>query len=259
MLEVVGVSFKDQGRMYYFSPNGYKLKQGVTVVVETDQGTQFGKVIKENFEVDAKTLKSGLKKIIRISNKEDYKKHMRNISDATEALSEAKKIVKEKRLPMQMIEATYTLDRDKLVFRFVADSRIDFRELVKDLASIYKVRIELRQVGVRDKAKEVGGCGPCGKRLCCSQFLRDLDSVSITMAKNQNISLNPNKINGVCGRLLCCLTYEDECYKKCRKNLPKIGDKVKTEHGQGVVIGLDILKQQYRVDVKDHGIVMVNK
>ena len=160
---------------------------------------------------------------------------------------------------MSLIDANYTFDRDKLIIRFLADNRIDFRDLVKEIASIYKVRIELRQIGVRDKAKEVSGCGICGQKLCCSRFLKDLETVSITMAKNQNLSLNPNKINGVCGRLLCCLKYEDEEYIKCRKHLPKIGDKMKTEAGEGTVIGLDILKQEYKVDVPNQGIVRVAK
>jgi len=158
---------------------------------------------------------------------------------------------------MQIIEANYTFDRDKLVFKFVADNRIDFRELAKKLASIYKTRIELMQVGVRDKAKEIGGYGQCGRQLCCHKFLNDIESVSISMAKNQNISLNPNKINGVCGRLLCCLKYEDVCYKDCRKKLPKIGDVIETKEGKGTVVGLDILKQKYRVNIPEIGIVEV--
>lgn len=259
MLEVVEVNFKEGQRSYYFDPNGYNLKKNVTVIVETDQGLQFGKVKEANVKINPETLKSELKKVIRISTKDDYRKHIQNQKDAEEALNKSRKIVEKKQIPMNLIDAAYTFDRDKLIIRFLADNRIDFRELVKELASIYKVRIELRQIGVRDKAKEVSGCGICGQKLCCSRFLKDLDAVSINMAKNQNISLNPNKINGVCGRLLCCLKYEDDNYEKCRKCLPKIGDKVKTEVGEGKVIGLDILKQQYKVDVPNHGIVKVDK
>ena len=259
MIEVVGVTLKDGGRVYYFDPNGYKLKKNVTVIVETEQGQQFGKVTKENIEINPKDLSKELKKVIRISNKEDYKKNIKNIKDAKEALAKCQKMVEEKNLKMKIIDASYTFDRDKLIFRFLADNRVDFRELAKDLAAKYKVRIELRQIGVRDKAKEVGGCGPCGQKLCCSRFLKELDTVSINMAKNQNISLNPSKINGVCGRLLCCLKYEDEDYKECRKNLLKIGDKIKTEYGEGKIIGLENQQAKYKVDVPEHGIIIVDK
>ena len=156
---------------------------------------------------------------------------------------------------MQVIPLT----RDKLIFRFLADNRIDFRDLVKELASIYKVRIELRQIGVRDKAKEIGGYGPCGLKLCCARFLKDLNAVSINMAKNQNIALNPNKINGVCGRLMCCLKYEDETYTKCKNNMLKIGDKINTEYGEGTIINVDILKQKYTVNIPNYGTVEVDK
>ena len=160
-------------------------------------------------------------------------------------------------MKIQLIDAIYTFDRDKLLFRFLSDSRIDFRNLARELANKYKTRIELRQIGARDKAKEIGGCGQCGRKLCCSSFLNNMDSVSVNMAKNQNVSLNPNKINGLCGRLLCCLTYEDENYKICRKNLPSLGQVVKTEKGSGKVISIDILSQKYKVDVQDVGIVEV--
>ena len=160
---------------------------------------------------------------------------------------------------MHIIDASYTFDRDKLIFRFFADNRIDFRELAKELASIYKVRIELRQIGIRDKAKEIGGYGPCGQKLCCARFLKDLNAVSINMAKNQNIALNPTKINGVCGRLMCCLKYEDENYEENRQHMKKIGDKIMTEHGEGTIISLEVLNQKYKVDVPNYGIVEVNK
>lgn len=259
MLEVVEITFNDGGRVYYFDPNGYKLKNNVTVIVETDHGLQFGKVKQSNIEINPDKLKNPLKKVVRISNKNDYKKHQKNIKDAKEALETCKKLVEEQNLPMTLIDATYTFDRDKLLIRFLADNRIDFRDLVKEIANIYKVRIELRQIGARDKAKEISGCGICGQKLCCSRFLKEMDTVSINQAKNQNLSLNPTKINGVCGRLLCCLKYEDETYTKCRKCLPKIGDKIKTPEGKGTVVGLDILKKQYKVDVPDVGIVRVDK
>lgn len=259
MKEVVGITLTDGGRLYYFDPNGYKLKKNVTVIVETEQGEQFGKVIKENIKINLKDLTKELKKVKRISNKEDYKKHTKNIKDANDALTKCQKIVEKKNLKMKIIDASYTFDRDKLIFRFLADNRVDFRELAKELAAIYKVRIELRQIGVRDKAKEVGGCGLCGQKLCCARFLKDLDTVSINMAKNQNLSLNPSKINGVCGRLLCCLKYEDENYKECRECMLKIGDKIKTEFGEGKIIGIELLKGKYKVDIPDYGIVTIDK
>ncbi len=257
MIEVVGIRLNDHGRVYYFNPNNYKLKPNVTVIVETEQGLQFGKVVKENLSIDEKFLKSELKKVVRISSKSDYQKHLKNLKDAKEALNTCRKLVTKKELNMRIIDASYTFDRDKLIFRFLADNRIDFRELAKELASIYKVRIELRQIGVRDKAKEVGGVGPCGQKLCCARFLKDLDAVSINMAKNQNISLNPTKINGVCGRLLCCLKYEDENYKEIRKQLPNVGDTVDTEYGKGKVISLELIKKQYKVDIPNHGIITI--
>ena len=160
---------------------------------------------------------------------------------------------------MKILDASYTFDRDKLLFRFLSDNRVDFRELAKELAKIYKVRIVLRQIGVRDKAKEIGGFGPCGRKLCCALYLKDLDTVSINMAKNQNLSLNPSKINGACGRLMCCLKYEDDNYTKCRLKMKKIGDEIETEHGKGTIQSLDILRQKYKVEVPNYGIVEVDK
>jgi len=257
MKEIVGITLKDGGRIYYFDPNGYNLKKNVTVIVETEQGQQFGKVIKENKKINSKEIKKELKKVVRISNKEDYKKNIKNIKDAKEAMIKCQKLIDKKKLKMKLLDSSYTFDRDKLIFRFLAENRVDFRELAKDLAAIYKVRIELRQIGVRDKAKEIGGCGPCGQKLCCARFLKELDTVSINMAKNQNLSLNPTKINGVCGRLLCCLKYEDENYKQCRKCMLKIGDKINTEFGEGKIIGLELLEKKYKVEIPEHGIVVV--
>ena len=258
MIEVVGVAFKPNKKVYYFSPNGMKIKKGINVIVKTERGLQFGTVEIANTEIEESKIKSSLAEVIRIASKKDYEKHMKNVNDAKKALKNCKGLVEEYDLNMMILDANYTFDRSQLLFTFLADNRVDFRKLAKDLANTYKTRIELRQVGVRDKAKEIGGYGSCGRELCCSKFLCDFDSVSINMAKNQNIALNPTKINGVCGRLLCCLKYEDECYKECSKKLPKIGKKVETEFGEGKVISTDILKQTYRVDVKDHGIVEVD-
>ena len=203
---VVGVNFKPHGQVYYFDPGKFNLKPNITVIVETEHGLQFGTVINPKIEINSP--QKDLKKIIRIANKNDFTKHKKNIKDSAEALRVCRKIVERNNMNMHIIDASYTFDRDKLIFRFLSDTRIDFRELARELASIYKVRIELRQIGIRDKAKEVGGYGPCGQKLCCARFLQDLNAVSINMAKNQNIALNPSKINGVCGRLMCCLNMK---------------------------------------------------
>ena len=258
MIEVVGVSLKKGGKIYYFSPNGLKLEKGTSIIVKTERGLQLGIIETENAEISEQKLKSSLSEVIRISTKKDKEVHEKNLIDSKKALKKCKDLVEKYQLNMMILDASYTFDRSQLLFTFLADNRVDFRKLAKDLAAIYKTRIELRQVGVRDKAKEIGGYGSCGRPLCCSKFLCDFDSVSINMAKNQNIALNPTKINGACGRLLCCLKYEDECYKEYSKNLPKVGKKVETEFGEGKVISIDILKQKYRVDVKDHGIVEVD-
>lgn len=257
MIQVVGISLKEKGKIYYFSPNNFSLKKGVTVIVETEKGIQFGKVEQEIIEISEKKVKIPLKKVVRIATKRDYQEHCKNLKDANKALIECRKQVQKLNLPMQIIDANYTFTRDQLIFRFLADNRIDFRELARVLASIYKTRIELRQVGVRDKAREIGGLAPCGRALCCSKYSYDFDSVSINMAKNQGIALNPSKINGVCGRLLCCLKYEDETYKTYRKNLPEVGQKINTEKGEGTVVGLDILNQSYRVDIPKIGIIEI--
>lgn len=257
MIEIVGVTFKKNGKVYYFSPNGLKIKKGINVIVKTERGLQFGTVEIENTNIENNKIKTSLSEVIRICSKKDYERHLKNIEDAKKALKKCKELVEKSGLNMMILDANYTFDKNQLLFTFLADNRVDFRKLAKDLAVIYKTRIELRQVGIRDKAKEIGGYGSCGRPLCCSKFLTDFDSVSINMAKNQNIALNPTKINGVCGRLLCCLKYEDECYKECAKKLPKLGKKVDTEFGEGKVVSMDILKQTYKVDVKEKGIVEV--
>lgn len=255
MIEVVGVSLSENGKKYYFSPNSLNLKENLTVIVETEKGLQFGKVVSAIEQVEESRLKLPLKNVVRIASKKDYNNHIQNIKDAKKALHECKRIAKKLNLNMQIMDANFTFNRDQLIFRFLSDNRVDFRELAKQLASIYKTRIELRQVGVRDKAREIGGLAPCGKGLCCSQYSYDFNSVSINMAKNQNIALNPNKINGVCGRLLCCLKYENDNYTNNRKKLPSVGDIVKTEHGEGVVSNLDILNLKYQVEVKNYGLI----
>ena len=259
MIQVIGVNYKLNGKVYHFSPGNceYSLKE--PVVVETERGEQLGFIATEPFEMEDEKLKSALSRIIRKATDKDLAKNEKNIEDAKKALKKCRDLIDKYKLKMYIIDASYTLDRSQLFFRFMADERVDFRSLAKDLATIYKTRIELRQVGVRDKAKEVGGYGSCGRPLCCAKYLSDFDSGSINMAKNQNIALNPTKINGVCGRLLCCLKYEDECYKDLRQGLPKVGKKVQTEQGEGKVISIDVLKGTYRVNIPEVGIVELEK
>lgn len=246
MSMIVGVSIGGSREIEYFSCDKLKLKKNLTVIVETDKGLEFGTVVKEPFEDDKKIK---LNKVVRIASRDDYLKNKKNINDASIALKKCKELVNDLNLNMIMVDCRYTFDRNQLVFRFLSDSRIDFRDLAKELASIYKTRIELRQIGARDKAREIGGCGQCGRPLCCSGFLKDLDTVSINMAKNQGIALNPSKINGVCGRLMCCLKYENNNYTECKKCLPSVGSLVDTDSGKGKVISVDVLNKSYKVDV----------
>jgi len=243
-MDICGVSFKDNGKVYNFSANGFEFKKGDYVIVETEKGEQYGKVM----FVEASSQPSNLKTVLRVATKSDTDKYLKNLSDAKRALSEAKQVVSTLDLDMQLIDSSYTFDRKQLLFNFIADDRVDFRELVKQLASKFKTRIELHQIGVRDKAKEIGGLGQCGMPLCCASFLNHIDTVTINMAKNQNIALNPSKINGSCGRLLCCLAYEDGQYMECRKNLPHIGEEVKLKDIQGRVVAIDILNQSYKIN-----------
>lgn len=257
MANVIKVVFKEKGKAYFFDTNGLELKENLTVIVETERGLQFGKTVSGTTELNDEKIVSTLKPVVRIASKKDYDNNKKNIKDAEEALIKCREIVKKQNLDMQIIDASYTFDKDQLMFRFLADNRIDFRNLAKELAAIYKTRIELRQIGVRDKAKEIGGIGPCGRCFCCNKFLKDFDSVSINMAKNQNLALNPNKINGVCGRLLCCLKYENDNYTEYKKGLPDVGHRVKTEKGEGKVISVDVFKKTYKVLLPENEILTV--
>ena len=248
MSSIVGVTFKENSKIYFFENVDIELKEGDYVIVDTDKGKQIGKIAVE--KVDSLNIKEDLKKVLRKASKSDLKKDEKNQIDAKEALKKAISISKKLNLNMKFTEASYNFDRSQLLLYFVSDTRIDFRDLAKELASLYKTRIELRQIGVRDKAKETSGLGQCGRELCCSCFLNDLDSVSISMAKNQNLALNPSKINGQCGRLLCCLKYEDEQYQESKKGLPSVGKKVQTENGEGKVLSVDILNRSYVVDLE---------
>lgn len=258
MVKVVGIKFNNGGRIYYFSPGKLNIKINDNVIVETERGIQFATVATDIISQDSDKVFLPLKDVIRIATKEDKTINLKNISDANKALEYAKKIVEKEQLDMKLYEASYTFDRKKLVFKFVADERVDFRELAKLLAAKYKTRIELRQIGVRDKAKEIGGFGPCGRPLCCSDFLTNFDSVSINMAKNQGIALNPTKINGVCGRLLCCLGYEDSTYTEYKKDLPKLGETITYDGKIGHVTELNILKKSYKIKTEENEEIEVN-
>ena len=251
MKEVIGVSFTEGKRIYYFDPANIKLNFGDDVIVETERGLQYGKIATLIVEKNEKSLNMPLKRIIRIATKDDRKKHELNLNEEKKAMKECEKLIKKYNLNMKVIDANFTFDKEQLMYHFLSDSRIDFRNLAKELAGIFKTRIELRQIGVRDKAKEIGGIGPCGRTLCCTDYLVNFDSVSINMAKNQNLSLNPNKINGSCGRLLCCLTYENDVYEEYRKSLPNLGDKVKYNEKKGKVVELNILKKSYTILTDD--------
>lgn len=253
-MKIIGVTLKEKGKPYYFHSNGLELNMNHTVIVNTEKGLQFGKVVSIT-EDDDTADEQVLKEVVRITTKKDYLQHLNNLKDAQNAIGKAQKVIQKLEMNMKLIDATYTFDRNQLIFRFIADERVDFRQLAKELGAMFKTRIELRQIGIRDKAKEIGGIGPCGRLLCCNQFLTDFDSVSISMAKNQSLALNPAKINGVCGRLLCCLKYEDSVYSEYRKKMPEIGQMVNTENGIGKVISLDILNCKYKVLVGDNVIV----
>lgn len=247
MNDICGVAFKNDGKIYYFSKNDIDLNLKDYVIVETEKGQQYGKIIefKNSEDINLDNIKS----ILRKATEEDEETFLDNKKRALDAVDKCKKLVKELALKMTVIDASFTFDRKQLLINFYADERIDFRELAKRLANIYHARIELRQIGARDKAREISGIGVCGRELCCSKFLNHIDSVTMNMAKNQNIALNPNKINGQCGRLLCCLAYENEEYLRCQKQMPFVGSTVKTQYGTGKVVSLDILNRKYKVEI----------
>lgn len=257
-MKLVGVKINDIGKPSFFDVNDLNLKKNLTVIVDTDKGLQFGKVV-SFVSKDEKDIKEEYYKVIRVYTKKDYLQYLKNISDADKAIIKCKKLIEKYSLNMTIIDAFYNFDRTQLVFRFLSDERVDFRQLAKDLGAQLKTRIELRQIGVRDKAKEVGGFGPCGRLLCCNTFLSNFDAVSINMAKNQGLALNPTKINGSCGRLLCCLTYENDEYSKAKKGLPNVGSKVTIDSKEGKVVSVDILKGSYKVVTLDNEVIVVNK
>ena len=259
MKEIV-VSIIDNSRtIYHLFANGYKLKKDDKVVIETDFGFFIARIIKENYVISDDLLFNDLKNVFRIATEEDMKNYRNNYNDCDSVLNYAKRISSDLGLCMCFVDAIFNLDKSVLLISYVSDNRIDFRELAKKLAQKYHTRIELRQIGVRDKAKKVGGIGPCGLFLCCNTFLSDFNSVSINMAKNQSLALTPSKINGVCGRLLCCLGYEDECYKELKSGFPKIGSMIKHTNGVGKVVSFDIFLKTITVDFGDNGIISIGK
>lgn len=251
MANIIGVRFKKPGKIYFFDPDGAKIEKGKFVIVETSMGKEYGEVVVPNRTIPDEKLEKPLKKIIRIANNRDRKQHEENKKKEQEALKICQDKIKEHKLDMTLTDVEYKFDRSKLLFFFTADGRIDFRDLVKDLAAIFKTRIELRQIGVRDEVRRLGGNGMCGRELCCCSFLGNFETVSIKMAKEQNISLNPSKISGNCGRLMCCLKYEQEVYEDKLSRLPKVGAIVKTADGQGEVCGVETLKEIIKVKFKD--------
>ena len=250
MIKVIGVRFKKAGKIYYFDPNALDIKKGDFVVVETARGIEFGECVIGVKEIPESDIVAPLKSVIRVAAEEDITKHNENKIKEKDALEICLKKIEEHGLNMKLIDVEYTFDNNKVIFYFTADGRVDFRELVKDLATIFKTRIELRQIGVRDEAKMLGGLGPCGRPLCCSTFLGDFASVSIKMAKEQNLSLNPTKISGICGRLMCCLNYEQSTYEDIRKRLPKAGSIVKINDFKGEVISNSTVKESVKVKYK---------
>lgn len=250
MIKVIGVRFKKAGKIYYFDPSGLEVKKGDFVVVETARGIEFGECVIGIKEIPESDIVAPLKSVIRVAEEADINKHKENKVKEKDALDICLKKVEEHGLNMKLIDVEYTFDNNKVIFYFTADGRVDFRELVKDLATIFKTRIELRQIGVRDEAKMLGGLGPCGRPLCCSTFLGDFASVSIKMAKEQNLSLNPTKISGICGRLMCCLNYEQSTYEDIRKRLPKAGSIVSMGDFKGEVLSNNTVKESVKVKYK---------
>ncbi len=259
MKRIIGVRFKRLGKIYFFDPKWLEVKKGDQVVVETSQGEEIAEVAVPNRMVEEEKLTTPLKKVLRLASPRDLKHAEECRQKEKEAFELCSKKIKEHKLNMTLTDVEYKFDNSKILFYFTADGRIDFRDLVRDLASVYKTRIELRQIGVRDEVKRIGGNGVCGRELCCCSFLSDFETVSIKMAKEQNISLNPSKISGNCGRLMCCLKYEQNVYEEKLQRLPNVGAIVKTPDGKGEVEGIETLKEVVKVKIKDGDITTYKK
>ncbi len=250
MTEVVGIRFKKAGKVYYFDPDGLQMEAGCDAIVETARGVEFGSVIRGNCMVPDETIVLPLKKVLRIATKDDVRIVERNRKKEADAFEICLEKISHFGLDMKLIDVEITFDHNKLIFYFTSDGRVDFRELVKELAAVFRMRIELRQIGVRDEAKMLNGIGICGRALCCATFLGDFQPVSIKMAKEQNLSLNPTKISGVCGRLMCCLKYEEEAYEELNRKLPYVGDIVETADGMGEILSTNVLTQTVKAAVR---------
>ncbi|MBR6748079.1 MAG: stage 0 sporulation family protein [Clostridia bacterium] len=249
MIEIIGVRFKPVGKIYYFDPCGLTVEEGDYVIVETSRGVEMAQVLQKNREIDESELVSPLRKTLRIATPADLAVVEANEKKAKEAFAVCKKKIAAHKLDMKLIEAEYTFDGSKILFYFAAEGRVDFRELVKDLASVFRMRIELRQIGVRDEAKLCGGLGICGRPFCCTSFLDEFQPVSIKMAKEQNLSLNPTKISGTCGSLMCCLKYEQEAYEDLNRTTPRVDSTVKTPAGIGTVVETNLLRGMVKVRI----------
>lgn len=247
MVKVVGVRFKKAGKVYYFDPDQFIIEVGANVIVETARGIEFGEVVISVRDVEEEEIVAPLKKVMRMATEEDIKHAAENNKKEKEAFAACLQKIRDHNLDMKLIDVEYTFDNNKILFYFTADGRVDFRELVKDLAAIFKTRIELRQIGVRDEAKMMGGIGVCGRVLCCNSYLGEFQPVSIKMAKEQGLSLNPTKISGTCGRLMCCLKYEQDAYEAIIKKAPKTGAVVDTPDGQGMVVEIYLIKGVVKV------------
>lgn len=251
MLKVIGVRFKKAGKIYYFDPQDLNVEKDSYVIVETARGIEFGQCVIGEKMIDESEIIAPLKTVIRVADENDIAKHKENKEKEEEALRICTEKIWDHKLDMKLIDVEYTFDNNKVIFYFTADGRVDFRELVKDLATIFKTRIELRQIGVRDEAKSIGGLGPCGRSLCCSSWLGDFQPVSIKMAKDQSLSLNPTKISGICGRLFCCLKYEHDVYVEAIEKVPPVGAIVKVDGNKGKIIETNPLLEQAKVEFND--------
>ncbi|MGM9922196.1 MAG: stage 0 sporulation family protein [Bhargavaea sp.] len=249
LYNVVGVRFKKAGKIYYFDPGEYSLDKGEYVIVETARGVEYGKVVIPPRQMSGDDIVLPLKMIVRPATEQDRASVRENEEEAKRTFDIAAGKIEDHGLEMKLVDVEYTFDRNKIIFYFTADGRVDFRNLVKDLASVFRTRIELRQIGVRDEAKMLGGIGPCGRMLCCSTFLGDFEPVSIKMAKDQNLSLNPSKISGLCGRLMCCLKYENDEYEEAKRLMPDVGTRITTPDGAGRVVGLNLLERMLQVEL----------
>ena len=251
MAKITGVTFKDGGKVYYFSPGKDRYKEGMGVVVETSRGVEYATVVIPFAEIPDEKLVSPLKPIMRVATQKDKEIHQKNIEKKDDALKVVAEKIEKHGLDMKLIDGEFTFDGAKAIFYYSAPQRVDFRELVKELSQVFKMRIELRQVGIRDEIKMIGGLAPCGRECCCASCMPEFKKVSIKMAKNQGLSLNPGKISGLCGRLMCCLAYENDYYADACKKMPKPGSEVGTPDGKGTVVNINMLKMEVRVRIED--------